>query len=507
MDEQTGRLNDLLDRFETLFETFAQQQAAALQQQLDAFHVENACMTEAYFEAIAKKEHNIPEKADVTLSLPSEEVSPVVERPDDEKSTSGKTIVDESVGIEQNKHVDFNGGRSLNLVVAANDVGNNGFSAMDHQWQGDFFATGGVVQVDTWNHNRSQPVNIFEWGSGLVRCNLREPNIVATYDNDMGFTNYGPRLKDEAIKKLKERTQMSKKRLKIWDPGIKIFLDDTLRARWFRRSEECYALNYYSEDQYAVSIKEDTAYPCLHSPKTTENKAQYAANKDLMRMDDPNMTMEEYTKFEEEKARRRGRVFKWQTATYGKVKVDDDLYDLRSVEAEFPAIVIDDTVTPQDALQCKSQVKNDNEKAGIPSFPPPKPTTNYIDDLDFFNDFENEFPSIVYNDAQTSKSDLLTKPILNPQHIDKFNLNDETSMSEYDEEEQNILYFNDLFPFNIIRSDDLKSEKDNNIDIMQSFEAIQEMAEYSQKWHNGTSRGRSTKTSDGLAAIQKNTAQ
>ncbi|GJY26309.1 pyruvate dehydrogenase (acetyl-transferring) kinase, mitochondrial [Tanacetum coccineum] len=32
--------------------------------------------------------------------------------------------------------------------------------------------------------------------------------------------------------------------------------------------------------------------------------------------------------------------------------------------------------------------------------------------------------------------------------------------------------------------------------------AIQEMAEYSQKWHNGTSKGRSTKTYDGLAAIQ-----
>ncbi|GKE14807.1 reverse transcriptase domain-containing protein [Tanacetum coccineum] len=31
---------------------------------------------------------------------------------------------------------------------------------------------------------------------------------------------------------------------------------------------------------------------------------------------------------------------------------------------------------------------------------------------------------------------------------------------------------------------------------------IQEMAEYSQKWHNGTSRFRSTKTSDRLAAIQ-----
>ncbi|GKD08345.1 hypothetical protein Tco_1188030 [Tanacetum coccineum] len=32
--------------------------------------------------------------------------------------------------------------------------------------------------------------------------------------------------------------------------------------------------------------------------------------------------------------------------------------------------------------------------------------------------------------------------------------------------------------------------------------AIQEMAEYSQKWNNGTSRTRSTETSDGLAAIQ-----
>ncbi|GJT08269.1 hypothetical protein Tco_0842731 [Tanacetum coccineum] len=32
--------------------------------------------------------------------------------------------------------------------------------------------------------------------------------------------------------------------------------------------------------------------------------------------------------------------------------------------------------------------------------------------------------------------------------------------------------------------------------------AIQEMAEYSQKWHNGTSKTRSAGTSDGLAAIQ-----
>ncbi|GKF40924.1 hypothetical protein Tco_0124266, partial [Tanacetum coccineum] len=97
-----------------------------------------------------------------------------------------------------------------------------------------------------------------------------------------------------------------------------------------------------------------------------------------------------------------------------------------------------------------------------PSIPSPEPAISCFDDLDFFNDFENEFPAIVYNDAQKSKSDLLTKPILNPKHIDEFDQNNETSLSEYGEEEQNILYFNDLFPFNIILSDDLKSEKDND---------------------------------------------
>ncbi|GKB75595.1 hypothetical protein Tco_0942490 [Tanacetum coccineum] len=199
------------------------------------------------------------------------------------------------------------------------------------------------------------------------------------------------------------------------------------------------------------------------------------------------------------------------------IRIDDDLHDLISMEAEFPAIVINDAFAPQDALQYKSQVstpfndeidfrisfdesddedytiicdknsfsykmisvnnlktdsKNDNEKV-MPSIPSPEPTTSYIDDLDFFNDFENEFPAIVYNDAKTSKSDLLTEPILNPRHIDEFNLNNETSVSEYDEEEQNILYFNDIFPFNIIRLDDLNLEKDNNdndIDIIQSSE-------------------------------------
>ncbi|GJZ08183.1 hypothetical protein Tco_0542466, partial [Tanacetum coccineum] len=104
----------------------------------------------------------------------------------------------------------------------------------------------------------------------------------------------------------------------------------------------------------------------------------------------------------------------------------------------------------------------------MPSLPPPEPMVSCFDDLDFLKEFENEFPAIVYKDASTSKSDLLIEPILIPQHID---FNDETSLSEFDEEEQNVLYFNDLFPFNIIQPDDLKSKKDNDdneVDIIQS---------------------------------------
>ncbi|GJR99434.1 hypothetical protein Tco_0315943 [Tanacetum coccineum] len=112
----------------------------------------------------------------------------------------------------------------------------------------------------------------------------------------------------------------------------------------------------------------------------------------------------------------------------------DDLDFFNDLENEFPAIVYNDAQTSK------------------------------LDDLDYFKDFENEFPAIVYNDAQTSKSDLSTEPILNPQHIDEFNLKDETSLSECDEEEQNVLNFNDQFPFNVIYPNDSKSDKDNDND-------------------------------------------
>ncbi|GJT04256.1 hypothetical protein Tco_0838718 [Tanacetum coccineum] len=375
-------------------------------------------------------------------------------------------------------------------------------------------------------------------------------------------------------------------------------------------------------------------------------------------MDKPNITIEEYIRSEEEKAHRRGKVYNWDTATYGKIWDNEDVHDLGYVETKFPAIVFNDTLIYEATLSCeptvsslnndeidfrisfdesddedctvifdknsfsykiisvndlKTDSENDNEKASMPSFPPPEPMTSYLDDLDFLNNFENEFPAIVYNgaqtsklnflaeptliypddlksdkdndddkidiehslgdlsikplpdvintnvgpmhmgprerkiddvgeeftnleilkcwsletsrrlspnnlvkvddpnitieeyirleeekarrhgkvynwktatygkirlrndlenefpaivynDAQTSKLDFSTEPVLNPQHINEFDLKSETSLSECDEEEQNVLNFNDLFPFNIIYPNDSKSDKDNDDD-------------------------------------------
>ncbi|GJY44642.1 hypothetical protein Tco_0432855 [Tanacetum coccineum] len=88
----------------------------------------------------------------------------------------------------------------------------------------------------------------------------------------------------------------------------------------------------------------------------------------------------------------------------------------------------------------------------------PNPTVDYFDDLDYLKDFKNKFPAIVYNDGLTSKSDLEIKPLVCSERIDEFNLINEASLSEYDEEI--VLRFNDLF--NIVHPNDSKSEKDND---------------------------------------------
>ncbi|GKB88289.1 hypothetical protein Tco_0960561 [Tanacetum coccineum] len=187
-------------------------------------------------------------------------------------------------------------------------------------------------------------------------------------------------------------------------------------------------------------------------------------------MDNPNITMEEYIILEEEKAQRQGRTFNWQSPTFRKVENYEDEDDcFINFEPEFSAIVFDNTLTSDTTLPCEPTVsppnenkidfrisldesddedytvifdkksfsykiifindlKTDSENNNMPSSP--KPTVDYLDDLDFFNDFKNEFSAIVYNDGLTSKPDLKIKPSISSERIDKF----ETSLSEYDKE-------------------------------------------------------------------------
>ncbi|GJZ08527.1 hypothetical protein Tco_0542810 [Tanacetum coccineum] len=161
-------------------------------------------------------------------------------------------------------------------------------------------------------------------------------------------------------------------------------------------------LDYYSEDQYAISIKEDTAYPCLHSPMTTEDEDQYAVT-----MNDLNITMEEYIRLKEEKARRRAIVFNDTLTSKATLSYEPTVSSLND-EIDF-RISYDES----DDEDCTDS-ENDNDKVNMPSFSSPEPTVSYFYDLDFFNDFENEFPVIVYNDALTSKLDFLIEPTVSP---------------------------------------------------------------------------------------------
>ncbi|GKD58453.1 hypothetical protein Tco_1295962 [Tanacetum coccineum] len=254
-------------------------------------------------------------------------------------------------------------------------------------------------------------------------------------------------------------------------------------------------------------------------------------------MDDPNVTMEEYIRIEEEKARSRGLTFNWQTAKFGRMehyyeeecftnfeeefpaivfeKINGESFDTEQMGimkeyddgredymTEFPAIVFDNTsntmppceptVSPPIESELDFRIscdesddedymvifdensfsykivsvndlkivsENDDNNVALS----PNPMIDH--DLDYFNDFENEFPAIVYNDGLTSKSDLGIKTLVSANSTDEFNFIDETSLSEYDEEI--ISRFNDLF--NDTHSVDSKSEiddDDNNIGIV-----------------------------------------
>ncbi|GJY71842.1 hypothetical protein Tco_0475545, partial [Tanacetum coccineum] len=130
----------------------------------------------------------------------------------------------------------------------------------------------------------------------------------------------------------------------------------------------------------------------------------------LQEMDDSNITMKEYVQYETEEALINGKLYNWETATYGKIRYVEDINDLRF--------------------------------------------------------FEIKFSAIVYEDALTSELEFSSKPTVSPQYVDEVNLKNETSLSKYDDKEYNVISYNDLFPSNIFYVNDSKLDTDNDDDII-----------------------------------------
>ncbi|GJV35348.1 reverse transcriptase domain-containing protein [Tanacetum coccineum] len=116
--------------------------------------------------------------------------------------------------------------------------------------------------------------------------------------------------------------------------------------------------HYFWDDPFLFKICADQVIRrCVHGKEALDilEACHNGPTGDTMvKIDDPNITMEEYIHLEVEKAYRHDQTFNWETATYGKVR--------------------------------------------------------YFEDIDYFKDFETEFPAIVYNDALTSKPEVTSEP-------------------------------------------------------------------------------------------------
>ncbi|GJT55659.1 hypothetical protein Tco_0990713 [Tanacetum coccineum] len=123
-------------------------------------------------------------------------------------------------------------------------------------------------------------------------------------------------------------------------------------------------------------------------------------------MDDPNITLEEYIQLMADKAHKRGQMFDWETATYGKI----------------------------------------------------------YDDIDLFKDFEAYFPAIVYNDALASDPKVSSEPTVTPQKAIKADFDFTISFSESDDEDYTFICDKNPSSYKLISVNDLKSDTGNDID-------------------------------------------
>lgn len=104
--------------------------------------------------------------------------------------------------------LEFDDSSDDTLKPLAEYTGKYAYRGADHQWGGNLFATAGA-QLDIWDHNRSQPVNSFEWGVDTVvsvRFNPGEPTLLATSGSDRSIAVYDLRM-STPVKKIIMQTK------------------------------------------------------------------------------------------------------------------------------------------------------------------------------------------------------------------------------------------------------------------------------------------------------------
>ncbi|GJU22505.1 hypothetical protein Tco_1155847 [Tanacetum coccineum] len=152
-------------------------------------------------------------------------------------------------------------------------------------------------------------------------------------------------------------------------------------------------------------------------------------------MDDPNIIMAEYTQLKEEKTRRRGQEFNWETATYGKVRYFKDIDYFKDFENQFPAIVYNDALTSE---------------------------------LKVSSGFENEFQANVYNDALTSEPEVSSEPTVSAYPAIKVDFDFKISSFDSDDEDYTFIYDKNSFSYKLVSINDVISysnDVDDKIDI------------------------------------------
>nr|GEU73002.1 hypothetical protein [Tanacetum cinerariifolium] len=111
------------------------------------------------------------------------------------------------------------------------------------------------------------------------------------------------------------------------------------------------------DSEVEVVFDETPNVRILTSGKDGSDKG-YGTNSLLEQWRDSYLDNDDYDTYDDdrlkkEKTQKRGKVFNWETAKYGKIWCDEDVYDLRSVETKFPAIVFNDNLTLNETLSCE----------------------------------------------------------------------------------------------------------------------------------------------------------